>query len=152
PGLRGWTVLEAGTAAAEARRLPPAVVENRDLMMTGIGKRPVPRLARRGERLDLAGEGEAACLARHGGEVERAGSQHAVLAGLRQRVADRLDQEVAVRLAGVPTGLAAVRIDEHQARPGAHRIVAPDAELGVVHNRMHDAVACNGALDIRRVL
>ena len=38
----------------------------------------------------------------------------------------------------------ALRVDHHEGRPGAHGVVLPGLQLGVVEHRMVDAVALDG--------
>ena len=70
-----------------------------------------------------------------GGKASDGGGEH---------IAHRFEGE----LAFMPGEDTAMRIEEHQCRPGPHPVALPDRHTGIVHDRVADLVALDGGAQV----
>ena len=133
----GIAIDQSGLAAAPTAQLVAGIVEQDDLMMTGIGHQP---LAISG-RFDLAGEQQLLVGKARLGQEGLSGVDGSVLAELAEHLGDTGHQGFG---AGFARGLAddpAIGRDEDHGRPSPHRIILPDRHIGIMDHGMADVVA-----------
>src|SRR5262249_46838794 len=99
------------------------------------------------QRNDLRGETEIRRLGGRGDVRRAAAGERTDRLVLSDEVGQQGVQGVQVPLTGVLRDDVAVRIHQHQRRPGAGGVVLPRHELGIVQHRVRDLVPLDGAAD-----
>ncbi len=149
--VAGTEVGEARLAAPVAGDLLAAVIEDDDLVMTGVGDRPPLRLAGPDQRLDLPRKAQRAIADFGSDEGQRRGRCKSGAPPAADHLANAGNQPLRRRLALQLAEDAALGIDEDERRPSGHIVGLPQAHFGVVDDGMADVVAGDRVGDRFRV-